>query len=382
MGSIVIADVHLQRSYTSGKGLDDHFNSLEDVFRMAEDMSQTTVTPIIMAGDIFDTTKVTPSSLQRALEIFDRHPSIPIYFINGNHDPEDGQQISWMKFCERAIELGPEKTILPDGLTVAGMSWRVNSRIVEDMQQVDHSVDCLFVHQFIEPVYSLDDEFRSIIQNALPSTLYKDFKAVIAGDVHKQQVNVGSIPPLAYPGPTCPCNLIEEPGCLYISKTQEPDCQPFGGFFVKAIQLPKRPVLDYKIKALTHETLEDVASYIDNDLSKLQNTFINEREGALEIERPWIVLRSPTMDGKAVEAISKRFKPYGDVLVRPISASANTITEDIEACETLPSQSISEYIVSRLTYENLDDTMKARLTDLILHEQSFIEDTQRKLGLE
>lgn len=380
MPSIFIADLHLQKSYAGGKGYDDHFNALEDVLRKAE--AELVTTPVIMGGDIFDTTKVHPSSLQKALEIFNRHPDVPLYFINGNHDPTDDKSTSWMEFCPRAIELGPQKVTLPDGLTVVGMSWRLNASIPDYLKEIDKSADCLIIHQFVEPVFSLEDEFRSIIQNALPSSLFKDFKAVVAGDVHKQQVNSGSIPPLAYPGPPCPCTLKEEPGCFYLSKIQLSGYEPFGDFFIKAVQLPKRPVFNVVFDFLNKENIDEITEQIEATLAQHENELSIEPYGALETNKPWIVLRSPAIDAKALDTISERFKDIGDVLVRQLSERSDADDVDIEACDALPSQSIAEYIVSRLTYENIDDTMRTQLADLILHEQSFIEETQKKLGLE
>ncbi len=109
MKIIHCADLHLDSridSLPSDKGKIRREEVLRSFERLTDYAAQNGVTAIIIAGDMFDTARVTVKTKSRVLSAVKRNPSVDFLYLTGNHDEADafeGETLpdNFKRFCER-----------------------------------------------------------------------------------------------------------------------------------------------------------------------------------------------------------------------------------------------------------------------------------------
>lgn len=182
---IVAGDLHMGLK-DLGHRTGDSMNTFRQLLAIASDLSRkyNTTVPVILAGDIWDSTNVHPEVFQYAARMRFRFEDVPLYYIDGNHDKISP---SWTELIG-AEELRPDKLteVLP-GVNVMGIPWNPPNAFKEILADSisKNKPDLLIVHQFIE------DCEDSMIQTSIPASVFKDIECpVIAGDIH-QEITVG-----------------------------------------------------------------------------------------------------------------------------------------------------------------------------------------------
>lgn len=170
---IFAADLHL--SLITWQRLpevnDDSLESFREVLNMADAHNS----PLVLGGDVFDSVKMLPSLLMKAIDIRNQFPSVPIYYINGNHDAIDP---SWCSFFENAYRLGAQPITLPDGEVLCGIDYQLPENFPEAVKHVYPGCDYLIIHQTL-------DKLSGGLPGSVDSTPLQEFNCVLAGDYHK-----------------------------------------------------------------------------------------------------------------------------------------------------------------------------------------------------
>lgn len=305
------------------------------------------------------------------------YKDIPLYYINGNHDVAEP---SWMEFILNATRLGQKKTILPDGTKLAGMSWTINSKIPNYLENTDKDIDFLVVHQFIEPTFRESDEFSSLVTASIPSSTFKDFPAVLAGDIHKSQIYPNSIPPLAYPGPTSIQQLNETPGCFLIQEKMEDGFTPFGSRFIKPISLPGRDVLHVYISEDLLNDVDQIYQRIEQELQDYTPSTFPELERDPTESKPWLALHIGAINAQVLQLITDRFQDQCYILPRVRVDYEDEVMEDGTEI-TMTGQSSIDVILQCLSAENLNGTLKSMAAELLTNEDEFLHNSAIALGV-
>lgn len=373
---IFSADLHFKvRPFKHAPELDDAFKGFEYLCILSRSYGSI---PIVMGGDIFDNNRISPDVLSKFQRIRLTYKDIPLYYINGNHDVAEP---SWMEFILNATRLGQKKTILPDGTRLAGMSWMINSKIPEYLENTDKDIDFLVVHQFIEPTFRESDEFSSIVTSSIPSSTFKDFPAVLAGDIHKSQIYPNSIPPLAYPGPTSIQQLNEVPGCFLVQDTPEEDFVPFGSHFVKPVPLPGRDVLHVYISEDLLNDTDQIYQRIEQELQDYTPSTYPFPDGQiLSADKPWLALHIGAINSQVLQLITERFKDRCYVLPRVKVDYEDQVLEDGTEI-TMTGQSSIDVILQCLSSENMTATLKGMAAELLTNEDEFLHNSAIALGV-
>lgn len=217
MSFIVAGDIHLSELTfkTCPDVKFDSVHSLEIIFRCAKNMVNGKVLPVILAGDIWDTARITPELLDRVIRLRAQYIDVPLYYINGNHD---SLTPSWTSFLGGEItHLTTEPVTLPDGERVAGLDYLPPETFKAKVK--DLSVDCDFfvVHQFIEKEENL------LIPQSIPLSTLSNFKFVIAGDIHKHHFLRKDGTTCMYTGSSNIRSMIEFPRFCYITSKDKPE---------------------------------------------------------------------------------------------------------------------------------------------------------------
>lgn len=112
MKMIHCADFHLDSKLNANldrdKAVKRRAELLHTFVRMADYAEQNQVEVILIAGDLFDTGKLSASAVQTVLQVVSGHPDIRFYYLSGNHDREGF----------------PAEEKLPDNLKCFGRSWQ------------------------------------------------------------------------------------------------------------------------------------------------------------------------------------------------------------------------------------------------------------------
>lgn len=131
--------------------------------------------PLVLGGDVFDSVKMTPELLIESMEVRDKYPDVPIYYINGNHDSIEP---SWCSFWQNTYHLGAQPFTFPGGEVVCGIDFKLAEEFPDALSKVYPGCDYLVIHQTL-----------SALSNNLPGSLdcaeLGLFRCVLAGDYHK-----------------------------------------------------------------------------------------------------------------------------------------------------------------------------------------------------
>lgn len=373
---IFAADLHFKtKPFKHGPEVDDTFKGFEYLCLLSRKYGSI---PIVLGGDIFDNNRIHPEVLSTFQNVRMNYEDIPLYYINGNHDVAEP---SWMEFITNTSRLGPVKTTLPDGTRLAGMSWMINSRIPDHLNTIDKDIDFLVVHQFIEPTFCETDEFNSIVTSSIPSSTFKDFPAVLAGDIHKSQIYPNSIPPLAYPSSTSIQQLNEVPGCFLITDNPEDGFVPFGNKYIKPVRLPGRDVIHVYISEDIANDLDEIYQRIERELQEYEpNPVTDELEGVSAPREPWLALHISGINTQALQLITERFKDQCFILPRVrVTHDEEELSEDVNV--TMTGQSTLDVILQCLSAEDLNGVLKQMAAELITNEDEFLENSAVALGV-
>lgn len=372
---IFSADLHFKvRPFKHAPELDDAFKGFEYLCILSRQYGSI---PIVMGGDIFDNNRISPDVLSKFQKVRMTYKDIPLYYINGNHDVAEP---SWMEFILNATRLGQKKTILPDGTKLAGMSWTINSKIPNYLEHTDKDIDFLVVHQFIEPTFRESDEFSSLVTASIPSSTFKDFPAVLAGDIHKSQIYPNSIPPLAYPGPTSIQQLNETPGCFLVKESMEDGFTPFGSRFIKPISLPGRDVIHVYISEDLLNDVDQIYQRIEQELQDYTPGTFPELDRDPTESNPWLALHIGAINAQVLQLITDRFQDQCYILPRVRVEYEDEVMEDGTEI-TMTGQSSIDVILQCLSAENLNGTLKGMAAELLTNEDEFLHNSAIALGV-
>ncbi len=126
MKIIHTSDIHLDSPLTSrlteGKVRERRRELLEGFRRLFMAAVQLGAEAIIIAGDLFDSGKISKRALDTALDIIESNPNITVYYLPGNHEG-DALVASGKKLPDNLMIFGKEWTYFTKGnLTIAGRS--------------------------------------------------------------------------------------------------------------------------------------------------------------------------------------------------------------------------------------------------------------------
>lgn len=112
MKIIHCADFHLDSKLNANldreKATRRRAELLHTFVRMVDYAEQNQTEVILIAGDLFDTGRISAGAVQTVLQTVSAHPEIRFYYLNGNHDREGF----------------PAEEILPDNLKCFDRSWK------------------------------------------------------------------------------------------------------------------------------------------------------------------------------------------------------------------------------------------------------------------
>lgn len=181
------------------------------------------ICPLVLGGDIFDSVKMTPELLDKALAIREEFIDVPIYYINGNHDAIEP---SWCSFFDNSVHLGSEPVRLRDGEILCGIDFQLPEAFPEAVSKVYPGCDYLIIHQTL-------DKLANGLPGSVDSTPLQNFNCVLAGDYHKN-VHVDN---LYSPGSTNRRSIAEDSGkALFINDG-----------VIQTINLDSRPLVQSSI---------------------------------------------------------------------------------------------------------------------------------------
>lgn len=179
--------------------------------------------PLVLGGDIFDSVKMTPELLDKALAIREEFIDVPIYYINGNHDAIEP---SWCSFFDNSVHLGAQPVTLRDGEVICGIDFQLPESFPEAVSKVYPGCDYLIIHQTL-------DKLANGLPGSVDSTPLKNFNCVLAGDYHKN-VHVDN---LYSPGSTNRRSIAEDAGkALFINNGE-----------IQTINLDSRPLVQAQL---------------------------------------------------------------------------------------------------------------------------------------
>lgn len=112
MKFIHCADIHLdsklETNFSSSQAKERKKEILNTFERMVDYAATHNVTGIIIAGDMFDTARITNLTKSRVLNLIERHPQIDFLYLSGNHD-----ETNFISTIEN----------LPNNLKIFGNNW-------------------------------------------------------------------------------------------------------------------------------------------------------------------------------------------------------------------------------------------------------------------
>ena len=91
---------------------------------------------VVVAGDVFETNRVRPRTVGRALEAMASIP-VPVFLLPGNHDPLDAATVYRSPTFARSVPSnvvvldGPGPVDLPDGVQLVGAPWMTKRPLVD-----------------------------------------------------------------------------------------------------------------------------------------------------------------------------------------------------------------------------------------------------------
>lgn len=143
-----IADVHLDskmNSYlTAEKSKERKAEILSAFVRLIEKAKEESVSAVIIAGDLFDVSRVSAGTLKTVLGAFSSCPDIEFYYLKGNHDNKDAfgsmeeMPENLHLFSEEWVSYNLSERIVITGIELAGRnSDEVESELLLDTDKLN-----------------------------------------------------------------------------------------------------------------------------------------------------------------------------------------------------------------------------------------------------
>lgn len=364
---IFAADIHadkqLYRSCPNAQW--DSVSSFRSILHMADYYSKFhhCPVPVILGGDIWDTTKVTSEVVFSMIAARDQYPEVPLYFINGNHD---ACEPSWSLLLG-ANHLGPEIVTLPGGAEVVGIDYTRKDKFEEALDKVEKGADFLIVHQFIE---ESDD---TIIQSSIPVSVFDGkYSTVLAGDVHYPHCVSNEHTKVYYPGPSNRRTIKEpEGGYMLISPVEIPDMgmsRLDQNFWYANMGIAVRQLYEHTIDGgLTSDKVPEVLEVINNS----ENWIVT----------PYWVIYADYFDAEAVRELHEKGDSEANFIFRRKIVSE----EDDKLIDAIPergSAKASEYAVDAISsLDTIDPMVKELGVRMFQDEEGFFQEIRQKLKL-
>lgn len=366
MAIVFAADCHLRdRTFSScvtegGDPFRGFIQTLETA-KKYEELLQEPIS-VVLGGDVWDIKRVHPQHLSDVKRVVE-HYGVPIYHVSGNHDVITP---AWLDLIPGTIHLRPDKsTVLPGGETVVGIDYCTPKKIKEMLDFTEKGNDFLVVHQFVEVT---EDSF---IGASVPLSAFKDFKVVLAGDIHRQFAINNRTTELYYPGPTCRCAVTEPAGgCMVISRKPLPGGSGMlNGYYAVRVNFDMRPVLTREYR----DTF-DVSCVLDFSLQYSGNW------------SPFLCLKAPTFDADAISLMRERWEasskedPKKFHLLFRHTAGDETHYTCSESADPILATNAMEYSIEALkTVEGIPGPVKELSLSLLSNEDAFFEEMREKL---
>lgn len=152
MKIIHCADVHLASNLTTNlekeRAKDRNIELLMNFERMVEYAEENLVQAIMIVGDLFDDTIVSPYILQQVLDIMKIHQEIDFFYVRGNHDRTVFED--WTgNFPENFIMFQKHfKSFLCGEVVISGMECEGNSldRALDQADFVEDKINIMMLH--------------------------------------------------------------------------------------------------------------------------------------------------------------------------------------------------------------------------------------------
>lgn len=364
MTMIFCADLHISELTfkTCPMAKYDSITSLRKIFRRAEELRAELdeVVPVVMGGDIWDSTHVTPDILARVMDVRADYSRIPLFYVDGNHDKVEP---SWTSFLSNAHHLDEYIKVLPGGEKVVGADYSQVGDREAVFESLDNCADFVVGHQFVEP------DGNTKIASSMPLSDLRRFKkektACLFGDIHVPQVINNQETELYYPGPTNR-RAIKEPegGYMVISDRDIGNCTRMSnGFWFRRETMRIRDLYFIDIEELTLASIPLVIKQIE--------------EKECEIP-PFVVLRSNRFDEEAIKELLSRTGEHCNLLFRRHGSSQ---VEEFESGDSAVASCAKEYAVEALRKLPVDDEVKRLGAEMILDEYNFFENLQKHFGV-
>lgn len=363
------ADLHLSRLTFQGcpDAEYDSVRSFEEILRQSLVFTgrYKCLVPLVLGGDVWDSTKVSPDLLDRVIRVRNRYPSVPIYYINGNHDATEP---SWTSFMKNTYRLSQEITTLGCGEKVVGIDYCTPKIIKESLNTCTNSADFLVIHQFVEPTEN------SMIASSIPVNLFDRFPTVLAGDIHKTQVINNQNTEVIYPGSTNRRTIREGSGTYMLFwKPEEIENPPLPFFETRAgfryawFELKSfRPLYTLPIDSLTLDGVPELVKKIQA-LPKTRSGF----EGESVPESPFIVIPGDSFDDAAVRELKRRADSACHLIFRKNVTSSLEDPETSEGAPSALSGCAVDYAVQALQDTDLDAQTLELGKEVLLEEDAF-----------
>lgn len=292
--------------------------------------------PLVLGGDVFDSVKMTPELLERALTVRNEYPDVPIYYINGNHDAIEP---SWCSFFENSYRLGAQPTTLPDGEVVCGIDFQLPENFAEAVKHVYPGCDYLVIHQTL-------DKLSGGLPGSVDSTPLENFNCVLAGDYHKN-VHYGN---LHSPGSTNRRSIAEDAGQAFFINNGK----------IQNFPLDNRPLIQVSVD--------------ESDIKAVITRLYNDDQ----VPEGIIVVR-----GDATPADKERWTTeVGDMAYLLFVPQVNT-TQELElemGSEVAVARGSKVYMLDMLEKYPCSDPAKGVIRDYLAHPDMYIEQLRGKLS--
>lgn len=380
------ADVHLNISmWNTNKAI--KFDSLFSFYSILSIAAEYKC-DVILAGDTFDTKQISSELFLYTRAIRNEFPEVAIYYINGNHDPNDP---SWLAMLDNTHHLNNQGTSI-DGVTVCGLDYVLPNDFEDALKEVYPYAPILITHQ------TYDCFFKSPI--AIDHTLLKDREFTFSGDYHipgdkqlTEATETTSSHWLSSLGSATRCSIAEH-DTGYATIIQSLD----SGLDFSRIQLPSRVFLVVKDLIGRYEPDELVTQMPGSPRTRNSmkycgvnyNRFMKAiTEAARSMKRPRPIYTSslgPVFIARTKEELDYANDAvaelkYGFVLYSPL-VTAPTETEDSDVVPQAR-DTTTAYLQKVAQSYPCDSAVKAALMELLMSSTpDFIEAEARRFGMD
>lgn len=336
------------------------FQKLVQESERLEKLTGATV-PLVLGGDIWDSTKVHPEILKKVQEVLEGK-NVQIYYINGNHDAVTP---SWTEFLPcRCVHLGKDVVTLPDGTRLVGLDYVHPKRVKECLEDYPNDVDFLITHQFIE------SDVNSMIASSVPVESYYRFKTVLAGDIHQPMTVNNNVSHIFYPGCLSRCT-IREPESMYalISREDVPSLGLFTQFNNGYWYFRK----SFQVRMLIKT--------VDNGDSDFYN--IDRLMGLIEgaDPAPYLVMFSDSFDDEDVKRVQTALAGKAHVLFRRMVTGDTSEIALPEQHYEKGNSSAKDYAIQVLRELDIDRQVRELAESAIDDTDKFFEDLTETFNL-